>query len=134
MVFQADGNFSAFSYVKFYQDLQNPPDQRAYNEALYGRWVPDVQRWVAALDPYENVSTFVPFFRNFNQSHCLTIIDFSGTGVQEDGFDTIAPFVDSVLDRGPKIAEYEQDHVSDFFQPLSGAIRLFKWLERIMTG
>lgn len=132
MVFQADGTFSAFSYAKFYPDIQNAPDQKAYNDALYSRWTPDVQMWDASLAPYANVSTFVPFFRNFNSSHCLTIVDFSGTGVQEDGYMTISPFVDAVLDRGPKMAEYEHDHVSDFFQPLSGAIRLFKWLEKLL--
>ncbi|MED5618283.1 pectin acetylesterase-family hydrolase [Ideonella sp. BN130291] len=132
MVFQADGNFSAFSYAKFYDDIANAPDARAYRQALYGRWTPDINRWMAELQQYGNVSYHVPFFRNFNQSHCLTIIDFSGTGIEDAGVESLAPFVDNTLDRGPVMRHAEADHVSDFFQPLSTAIRLFKLLTRIL--
>ncbi len=128
MVFLADGTFSAFSYEKFYDDLSHAPDPRAYQDALYSRWVPDVNRWMADLQQYGNVSYHVPFFRNFNSSHCLTIVDFSGTGVEDAGVDSLAPFVDNTLDRGPVMRHAEQDHVHDFFQPLSWAIRLFKLL------
>jgi len=132
MVFQADGNFSAFSYAKFYDDLIHAPDERAYRQALYSRWVPDVTRWMAELEQYDNVSYHVPFFRNFNDSHCLTIVDFSGTGIEDAGVESLAPFVDNTLDRGPVMRHAEADHVSDFFQPLSGAIRLFKLITRII--
>jgi hypothetical protein len=132
MVFQADSNFSAFSYAKFYDDIANAPDDRAYRQALFSRWTPDVSRWMAELAQYGNVSYHVPFFRNFNDSHCLTIVDFSGTGIEDAGVESLAPFVDNTLDRGPVMRHAEADHVSDFFQPLSAAIRLFKLLTRII--
>ena len=133
MVFQADQNFSAFSYEKFYPDIANAPNPRAYREALFSRWEPDIARWTADLSQYANVSYHVPYFRNFNQSHCLTIIDFSGTGIQEQGIDTILPFVDANLDRGPAMRNTEVDRLADLTQMLSPVIKLFKLLERILT-
>ncbi|MES1161970.1 MAG: hypothetical protein ABUL50_02775, partial [Rhizobacter sp.] len=68
------------------------------------------------------------FFRDFNDSHCLTIIDFSGTGIQELGIADVGSFVDNTLNRGPVTRNVEADQVSDLTQMLSRAIRLFKLL------
>ena len=133
LVFELDGTFSAFSYEKFYDDLKNAPDQRAYNQALFARWRPDVERWAQDLGQYANVSYHVPYFRNFNSSHCLTIIDFSGTGIESAGLDDMASFVDNTLDRGPVMRNIEPDNTADYFQPLSWAIRLFKLLSRAIV-
>jgi len=131
LVFQADSDFSAFSYTDFWPDVGNAPDPQAYNRALFSKWEPDINRWRSTLEQHDNIGYFVPFFRNFNLSHCLTIVDFSGTGVQQDNIADISPFVDAVLDRGTMMREYETDHVSDFHQTLSPAIILFKILSAL---
>jgi hypothetical protein len=128
MLFEADQVFSAFSYTDFWPDVQNAPDKQALRKALLGHWTPDINQWMAELSQYANVSYHVPFERNFDGSHCLTIVDFSGTGIEEIGLDSVAPFVDANLDRGPIMRNTEQDHVSDLFRPLSWAIRLAKLL------
>ena len=82
------------------------------------------------LGPHANVSLHQAYFRNFNDSHCLTIVDFSATGIEELGIPSIAPVVDATLERGAATKNVEQDHVSDYFRPVSDVIRLFKLLTR----
>lgn len=130
MAFSLDGNFSAFSYEKFYDDIAHAPDPAAYRQALFSRWWADIGAWTADLSAYGNVSHHVPYFRNFNDSHCLTIIDFSGTGIESAGIDSLATFVDNALDRGTPMRNVEPANVDDFTQALSPFIRLFKLLER----
>lgn len=132
MVFTRDTNFSAFSYEKFYDDIGNAPNPRAYREALFGRWWPDLDRWAADLSTQSNVDYYVPYFRNFNQSHCLTIIDFSGTGIESAGVNSLATFVDNALDRGPSIKLVEGQNNADFTQPLSSFLRFVKLLLNIL--
>lgn len=132
LAFQSDTNFSAFSYAKFYDDIINAPNDAVARQRLLARWQPDLSMWVADLQLYGNVAYHLPFFRNFNQSHCLTIIDFSGTGIQEVGIADLSVVVDSTLDRGPVMRNVEADHMSDYFQPLSAAIKLFKLIERLL--
>jgi hypothetical protein len=133
LAFQADMNFSAFSYEKFYDDISNAPNDFVKRQRLLGRWQPDLTTLTGNLQLYSNVSYHLPFFRNFNESHCLTIVDFSGTGIQELDIPSIAPVVDATLDRGPVARSIETDHVSDYFQPLSSAIKLFKLITRLLS-
>lgn len=128
LAFQADTNFSAFSYQKFYDDISGAPNDVLRRQRLLARWQPDLSMWVADLSLYGNVAYHLPFFRNFNDSHCLTIIDFSGTGIEEVGIADLSAVVDSTLDRGAVLRTVEADQVSDYFRPLSAAIRLFKLL------
>jgi hypothetical protein len=128
LTFQSDTNFSAFSYEKFYDDIRNAPNDFVRRQRTLARWQPDLARHAADLEPYGNVSFHQAFFRNFNDSHCLTIVDFSGTGVEEAGVPSIAPVVDATLDRGPLSRNIETDHVSDYFRPLSPFIKLAKLL------
>lgn len=128
MVFQADATFSAFSYAKFYDDIKNAPNELARRRALFSRWEPDVANWTQAMNSFSNVAFHVPYFRNFNSSHCLTIVDFSGTGVEDAGVASVGSFVDATLDRGPVMRNTEIDRRHDLTQELSPAIRLVKLL------
>lgn len=132
MVFSRDTNFSAFSYEKFYSDISGAPNPRAWREAIFSRWWPDLDRWRADLAGYANVSFHQPYFRNLNDSHCLTIIDFSGTGIESAGVDSLASFVDNALDRGAPMRNVEPENRADFAQKLSPWVRLYKLLERLL--
>ncbi len=134
MVFNADMNFSAFSYEKFYDDIANAPTPQAYREALFARWVPDVARWRDGLAQSPNVSFHIPYFRNFNDSHCLSVIDFSGTGIEAAGVPSLAPFIDANLDRGPLMRNAEANNAADLTQELSPIIKLYKLLTRFLAG
>jgi dienelactone hydrolase len=133
MAFTRDTNFSAFSYEDFYDDIANAPNPRAYRKALFSRWWPDLDQWSNGLEAHANVSYHRPYFRNFNQSHCLTIVDFSGTGIEVAGVDSLASFVDNALDRGVPMRHVEPANKADFTQPLSPFIRFFKLLERLLA-
>jgi dienelactone hydrolase len=132
MVFTRDTNFSAFSYEKFYTDISEAPNPVAYREALFGRWWPDLDRWAADLDAQANVDYYVPYFRNFNQSHCLSIIDFSGTGIEWAGVASLSTFVDNALDRGTSIKLVEGQNNADFTQALSPFMKLIKLLLKLL--
>ena len=128
MLFTRDTNFSAFSYEKFFPDIADAPNAAAYRQALFARWWPDIARWTANLMTFSNVGFYVPYFRNVNDSHCLTIIDFSGTGIEAEGVPTVGTFVDSSLDRGPPMRLVEPENRADFTQPLSPFVKLYKLL------
>jgi hypothetical protein len=74
----------------------------------------------------------VPYFRNVNDSHCLTIIDFSGTGIEAASIPTVGPFVDNTLDRGPPMRNVEPENLADFTQPLSPFVKLYKLLSAFL--
>ncbi|MCP5271806.1 MAG: hypothetical protein H6932_11305 [Burkholderiaceae bacterium] len=132
MVFTRDTNFSAFSYEKFYTDISDAPNPVAYREALFSRWWPDLDRWAADLATQPNVDLYVPYFRNFNQSHCLTIIDFSGTAIEWAGVDSFGTFAENALARGPQVQLVEGQNNADFTQPLSPFMRLVKLLLKVI--
>jgi hypothetical protein len=131
-VFQADNDFSAFSYDKFYPDIANAPNDFIKRQKRLALWQPELATYRSALTGAQNISYFQPFFRNVNASHCLTIIDFSGTGIQELGIVDVNTVIDDTLNRGPIVQAAEQDHTSDYFQPLSLAVKLFKLLTKLL--
>ena len=124
MVFELDGNFSRFSYEKFYTAISGAPNEDARRAELYGRWFRDISQWLPAINSFANVAYHVPFYRPFNDSHCLTIVDFSGTGIEERGINDLSAFVDNTLDRGTPMRNLETDWVSDFSRPVSFALTL----------
>lgn len=123
-VFLADGTYSAFSYEKFYPEISGAPDEASRQQQLYGRWWPDLGRWLGTVATQPNVAWHVPFFRNFNSSHCLTIVDFSGTGIEDLGIADLTPFIDNTLDRGPPMRNVESDWLPDLSRPVSFALQL----------
>lgn len=124
MVFELDGNFSSFSYEKFYTAISGAPNDDARRAELYGRWFRDISQWLPAINSFANVAYHVPFYRPFNDSHCLTIVDFSGTGIEERGINDLSAFVDNTLDRGTPMRNVESDWVSDLSRPVSFALTL----------
>ncbi|MCO5976653.1 pectinacetylesterase family protein [Ideonella oryzae] len=129
LAFQTDGVFSGFSYTDFFPDIANEPDPDVRAQKLNALWRSDLANWLPLLNAAPNIDYHVPFYRDFNDSHCLTIVDFSGTGIQEQGLADIGPFVDNLLDRGPTMRNVEVDQVSDLTQWLSPILRL---LNRIL--
>ncbi len=114
------------------RDLYAAPNPVAYREALFARWWPDLSRWSAELDGLGNVAYYRQYFRNFNDSHCLTIIDFSGTGIEAAGLADVGSFVDNTLQRGMPIRAVEPDNPDDFTQPLSPFMKLVKLLSSLL--
>ncbi|MBI5333605.1 MAG: hypothetical protein HZB72_03290 [Burkholderiales bacterium] len=113
-VFQEDAIFSAFSYQKFFPDITagNPGDDER-KARLNVRWRQDIDRWIAALAPSANVGWYLPNRRDVNDSHCLTIISFAGTGIREASLKDVGVFVDNLLaTQGPVLRAFEQDRTA----------------------
>jgi hypothetical protein len=134
MVFGADGNFSAFSYEKFYPEIANAPNDTTRRALIQQRWDRDIAQWTPQLAGFTNVAYHVPWFRPFNDSHCLTVIDFSGTGIEEAGIASLSPFIDNTLDRGPPLRTVETDRISDYFRPASPALTLLAIVLALFGG
>lgn len=122
-IFGADETYSAFSYEKFYPEIA-AASGRDKSELLKARLQKDIDQWLPVLAPSPNVSWYVPWFRDFNSSHCLTVVDFSGTGIEERKISSVGRFVDNTLDRGTPMRERETDQVSDLDRPLGRGLQL----------
>jgi hypothetical protein len=75
------------------------------------------------MSAHGNVSWHLPYYRNFAGSHCLTLVDFSGTGIEEVGLGSIQPFIDNALDRAEPLRHVETDRLTDLLRPLGDGLR-----------
>ena len=117
--FQQDLNYSAYSYERFYADIVNAPTQRAAERRILARWSKDTARLKAALDQLPNFGGYFPYFRDLNDSHCATIVDFENADVQELGLE-LSDFIASVLDgSGPVTDAFEEDQAVDRAKPVN---------------
>ncbi|MEQ1932191.1 MAG: pectin acetylesterase-family hydrolase [Parvularculaceae bacterium] len=117
--FQQDLNYSAYSYERFYDDIVNAPNDRLKEKRILARWAKDTARLKATLDALPNYGGYFPYFRDFNDSHCTTIVDFNNGDVQERGLE-LSDFISSVLDgSGPVLDALEEDEEVDRAKPLN---------------
>jgi len=110
MLFEDDQIFSGFSYYAFYPYIQQEKDPQKRAEMMHVLWMQDIAQWTPTLATRRNISYWLPWARDFNGSHCLTIVDFSGTGLADQGYQDITPFVNANLNRGQvlrKVADNE---------------------------
>ncbi len=124
MLYQADEIYSGFSYYDFYPAIQQQQDPQVQKQMINALWRQDIAQWTPSLATQPNISWWIPFFRNFNGSHCMTIIDFSGTGIEDQGYADLTPFINANLDRYTIIRRSEVDQVSDLTRPVSLALTL----------
>lgn len=132
-LFGADLNFSAFSYARFYPGIAGSTGPALFAQ-LNQRWQKDIDQWLPTLGTQGNVAWYLPWYRDFNESHCLSIFDFSGTAIEERGLASFGVFVDNTLDRGAPLRAREADQVSDFSRPVSAALRLVTFLLGLFGG
>ncbi len=128
--FGADEIFSAFSYAKF-----DPAIAAATGSAqlalLNQRWQQDIDQWLPTLAGRSNVSWYLPWYRNLIGSHCLSIIDYSNTGIEARGIASFGSFVDNTLDRGTPMRAREAANVADTKRPMSVAATLVSFFSTL---
>jgi hypothetical protein len=122
MLFDADQIFSHFSYYDFYPYIQQEPDPQKQAELINALWLQDIAQWAPTLETQPNIAYWFPYARDFNGSHCLTIIDFSGTGMIDQGFPTVSAFVDANLNRGPVLRKKADNDIPG---PIDAALQIF---------
>ncbi len=90
--FRRDYNFSLYSYERFYNF---PP-----KEEILRMWDADTQLLVSEFATRDNLYYFIPYYRNINDSHCTTVLNFVGSDIQERDM-TLAQWVNDFVDDKP---------------------------------
>ncbi len=118
-MFTRDTNFSGYSYARFYDLDESDPAQV---EQILALWSEDINKLVATYDQYPNLSYYIPYFRNMNESHCTAIVEFTGTEYLDTGID-VGDFINDILNGNP-VQSYQEPvnpsdaDVSDFWMDL----------------
>lgn len=89
--FRRDFNFSLYSYERFYNF---PP-----KEELLAMWDADTQLLIDTYASRDNLSYFIPYFRDINDSHCSTLFNFAGSRIRERNMDLATWVNDLIADR-----------------------------------
>ena len=97
--FLRDYNYSIYSYERFYDNLTK--------EDIHQLWAEDTTLLTAAYDTRDNLAYFIPYWRERNDSHCGTLIDYVGTEIQEQGVD-LEDFIDVLLDDSQPMKSYQE--------------------------
>lgn len=90
--FRRDYNFSLYSYERFYDF---PP-----KEEILRMWDVDTQLLAQQFDTRDNLYYFLPYWRDINDSHCTTVINFAGSDIQDHDM-TLAQWVNDFVDDKP---------------------------------
>ena len=99
--FQRDMNFSQYSYERFYNF---PP-----KDELLRMWNSDTQLLVNEYETRGNLNYFIPYYRNINDSHCTTLLNFVGSDIQAQNM-TLAQWVNDFVGDKP-VRSYIEDPV-----------------------
>lgn len=105
--FRLDYNFSLYSYERFWDRDEDTGVVEEFNgtgigldenialdrAAIYRLWWDDTELLRAQYDAVDNLGYYLPFWRNTNDSHCVTIPGF------EDNEDSIFLFINGDLDQ-----------------------------------
>ncbi len=117
--FWRDLNFSSYSYENFYDDIFDETDDDIKEERILARWQVDTNNYIENLSQYDNFGYYFPYFRNVNESHCTTIVDFKNGDIQEQGLE-ISDFISSVLEGNGSVLEAsETDTEADLNKPFN---------------
>ncbi|MBA2542087.1 MAG: hypothetical protein H0V17_20775 [Deltaproteobacteria bacterium] len=90
--FRRDFNFSLYSYERFYDF---PP-----KEEILRMWDADTQLLIEQYATRENLEYFIPYFRDINDSHCTTVLNFAGSDIQAQNM-TLADWVNDFVGDQP---------------------------------
>ncbi len=90
--FRRDMDFSLYSYERFY-DFP-PKDQ------ILSMWDADTQLLVQQYETRPNLDYFIPYFRDINDSHCTTVLNFAGSDIEDHDM-TLAQWVNDFVNDEP---------------------------------
>lgn len=117
--FWRDLNYSSYSYERFYPEIENAPDQATKEALLHEYWGKDTRRLRDTLAGLDNFGYYLPMFRDVNESHCTSIIEFANADIQEQGLE-LDDFIASVLDgSGAVMQASETDTQADYNKPFN---------------
>ena len=104
--FVRDGNYSGYSYARFYGLDEKIPEQK---EEVYRMWHEDLKILMKTYDKYSNLYYFIPYFRDVIESHCTTVIEFKGTEIYASGVD-VGTFIQQMLSGSRFLRSYYESY------------------------
>lgn len=96
-VFRRDFNVSRFYFEKFIDE----PTKEHIHEVFWE----NLQNMMDTYDSHPNMAYYIPYWREFNDSHCVSIVVYAGTEVQEAGVD-YSNFIKDLLDDDKPLMSY----------------------------
>lgn len=87
--FRRDYDFSRYSYERFYENNSK--------QEIHALFWEDTQRLMTQYDSRENLSYYIPYYREVGNSHCVTILGYGGTEIEEQGVD-VGDYIRNLLD------------------------------------
>lgn len=112
--FSEDLIYSSYSYERFYREIEEEEDLLTKQNMLHEKWYDDTAELMYVLDQHDNFGYYFPQFRDLNESHCATIVDFLHTDIQEENMN-LSLYLDHLLyDTGEVRSYYEQSPDNDY--------------------
>lgn len=102
--FLRDYNYSLYSYERFHGLDENNAEDK---ETVHRMWTEDTDLLADLYDSYDNLSYYLPYWREFNSSHCTIVFNWNGTEIQDEGMD-MADYIDHVLDDETPLMSYRE--------------------------
>jgi hypothetical protein len=96
--FRRDDDFSLYSYNRFYN--YPPKDQ------IMEMWNSDTLLLTAEYATRDNLYYFIPYWRNINNSHCTTVLNFAGSDIEEQNI-TLAQWINDFVGDKPVSSHLE---------------------------
>src|SRR5664279_198363 len=96
--FRRDYNFSLYSYNRFYN--YPPKDQ------IMEMWNSDTLLLTAEYATRDNLYYFIPYWRNINNSHCTTVLNFAGSDIEDQNI-TLAQWINDFVGDQPVSSHLE---------------------------
>ena len=97
--FQRDYNYSRYSYERFYE--------KNAKEDIMMYWAADTELLVDRYETRDNLGYYLPYWRKLNDSHCVSIVTYLDTEIQELNMD-LSDFVDELLDDNAPLGRYRE--------------------------
>lgn len=97
--FQRDYNYSRYSYERFYPDMNK--------EKILAFWAEDTDLLTALYEPHPNLAYYLPYWRELNTSHCVSIISYIDTEIEEQNMD-MGIFINDLLDDDKPLVSYRE--------------------------
>jgi hypothetical protein len=97
--FQRDYNYSRYSYENFYE-MNAKEDIMTY-------WASDTDLLDEQYKTRDNLGYYLPYWRELNDSHCVSIVTYQDTEIEELDLD-LGLFIDELLDDDAPIGRYRE--------------------------
>ncbi|HEX7700791.1 MAG TPA: hypothetical protein VF403_08720, partial [Kofleriaceae bacterium] len=96
--FRRDYDFSLYSYERFYNF---PP-----KDEIMRMWDSDTHLLTDLYATKQNLYYFIPYWRNINNSHCTTVLNFAGSDIEEQNI-TLAQWINDFVGDQPVSSHLE---------------------------